>query len=374
MTSGGWRIGRIAGVELRADPSLAILAALIAYSMWTYLESEFPALGAGSALSLAAVTAVLFEASILAHELAHAVMARVRGYQVLRITLHMLGGFTWTEGDRTPRDEFLTTGVGPLSSAAVGALFLAVQAWGQSLLPEPITFVAGYLGLVNLIMAVFNLLPGFPMDGGRLLLAGLWRILGDRVRATRIAARVGQGLALLIVAAGLWLLLRTGDLWGLWPALIGWSLFQGASATMAQAEQRKRLESATAADVMSAPPPTVDADMPLASALERYLSGHDGEAFPVMDDGHVTGFISLRLAGGASADRPVRDAMAGASAVLEADPAEPLAAIADRMSERRAQAVMVVRDGRLVGVIEPEDLNRFLRSRRAHSHAERKTT
>ncbi|MGH2572405.1 MAG: M50 family metallopeptidase [Actinomycetota bacterium] len=374
MTNGGWRIGRIAGVELRVDPSLAILAALIAYNTWIFLESRFPELGGGGAVALAALTAALFEVSILAHELAHAVMARLRGYRVLRITLHMLGGFTWTEGDRTPRDEFLTTGVGPVASAGVGMLFLAVHAWGLGVLPEPVTFLAGYLGLVNLIMAAFNLLPGFPMDGGRLLLAGLWRILGDRVRATRIAARVGQGLALAIVAGGLWLLLATGDLWGLWPALIGWSLFQGASATMAQAERSRRLESATAADVMSPPPPTVPADMPLASALERYLSGHDGEAFPVMDGGHVTGFISLRLAGGASADRTVREAMAGALAVLEADPAEPLAAIAERMSERRAQAVMVVRDGRLVGVIEPEDLDRFLRSRGAHSHVERKTT
>jgi Zn-dependent protease/CBS domain-containing protein len=371
MTGGGWRIGRIAGVEVRVDPLLAIFSALIAYNMWAFLESRYPELGSGGTLGLAALTAVLFEVSILAHELAHAVMARLRGYRVLRITLHMLGGFTWTEGDRTPRDEFVTTAVGPLSSAAVGALFLAVHAWGRTFLSEPVIFVAGYLGLVNLIMAGFNLLPGFPMDGGRLLLAGLWRVLGDRTRATRIAARVGQGLALLIVAYGLWSLLRDGDPWGLWPALIGWFLFQGASATLAQADRRQRLESARAADVMAPPPPTVPADMPLASAMERYLNGHDGEAFPVMDDGHVAGFISLRLASGAPAHGIVREAMAGPDAVLEVGPDEPLAGIADRMSEHRVQAIMVVHEGRLAGVIEPEDFNRFLRSPRAH--AERKT-
>jgi Zn-dependent protease/CBS domain-containing protein len=356
----GWRVGRIAGIELRVDPSLFLLSALIAYNTWDFLSSRFFGLRSREAIALALATALLFEVSILIHELAHAVAARLRGIRVFGITLYMLGGLTYTDRDRSPGDEFVTTVVGPISSAALGALFLLVDVVGRDLLAGPVTAVARYLAAVNLLMAVFNLLPGFPMDGGRLLLAGLWKLLNDRVRATRIAARVGQGVALLIVAGAAWLVIRTGDLWALWPALIGWVLFQSAGATLAQAEQRSRLDGVAAKEVMAPPPPTVPPDLPLGTAMDRYLAGHDGEAFPVMEDGHVAGFISLRLAGSAPVDGRVREAMADPTAMIEAAPDERLSTLAERLDDGRAQTVMVVEDGRLVGVIEPEELQRFL--------------
>jgi Zn-dependent protease/CBS domain-containing protein len=358
----GWRVGRIAGIELRVDPSLFILFALIAFNIWEFLMARYE-VSSARALALALGTALTFEASILGHELAHAVMARIRGIRVFGITLYMLGGLTYTDSDRSPGDEFVTTVVGPLSSAAIGGLFLLVDALGRDVLSPPVSFLARYMAVVNVVMAVFNLLPGFPMDGGRLLLAGLWRLLNDRTRATRIAARVGQGVALLIVAAGVWLLIRTGDVWGLWPALVGWTLFQGASATLAQAESRRRLDDGVTGEVMSPPPPTVPPDLPLSSAMAQYLSGHDGEAFPVMEDGHVAGFISLRLAQSASPGQTVREAMAAPTAVIEAGPGERLSSLAERMGEHGAQTAMVVDDGQLVGVVEPEDLSRYLRRR-----------
>jgi Zn-dependent protease/predicted transcriptional regulator len=358
----GWRVGRIAGIEVRIDPSLFLLSALIFYNTWNFLSEpgRFFELGSGGAIGLALATALLFEVSILVHELAHAVAARLRGIRVFGISLYMLGGLTVTDGDRTPGDEFVTTVVGPISSAAMGGLFLLVDVVGRDVLSRPVTFVARYLAVVNLVMAVFNLLPGFPMDGGRLLLAGLWRLLNDKVRATRIAARVGQGVAILIVAAGVWLVATTGDLWALWPALIGWVLFQSAGATLAQAEQRSRLDAVAARQLMGPPPPTVPPDLPLRAAMDRYLAGHDGEAFPVMEDGHVAGFISLRLAGSAPQDGTVREAMADLSAVIEADPEERLSTLTERLGDGRARTVMVVEDGRLVGVIEPQALQRFL--------------
>jgi Zn-dependent protease/CBS domain-containing protein len=356
----GWRVGHISGIELRVDPSLFILFALIAFNIWDFLLARYD-LPSARALGLAVGTALAFEASILAHELAHAVMARIRGIRVFGITLYMLGGLTYTDSDRSPGDEFATTVVGPLSSAAIGGLFLLVDVLGRDVLSPHVSFLARYMAVVNVAMALFNLLPGFPMDGGRLLLAGLWRLLNDRTRATRIAARVGQGMALLIVAVGVWLLIRTGDVWGLWPALVGWTLFQGASATLAQADSRRRLDTAVAREVMSPPPPTVAPDLDVSSALAQYLNGHDGEAFPVMQDGHVVGFISLRLAGSASPGRTVREAMAAPTAVIEAIPTERLSSVAERMGERGAMTAMVVDEGRLVGVIEPEDLSRFLK-------------
>jgi Zn-dependent protease/predicted transcriptional regulator len=360
----GWRVGRIGGIELRVDPSLFLLFVLIAFNIWDFLMTRYR-IGGPRALLLAVATASTFELSILAHELAHALMARIRGIRVYGITLYMLGGLTYTDSDRSPGDEFATTVVGPISSAAIGGLFLLVDALGREVLSPPVSFLARYMAVVNLVMAAFNLLPGFPMDGGRLLLAGLWRLLNDRTRATRIAARVGQGMALLIVAFGVWLLIRTGDVWGLWPALIGWFLYQGATSALTQAETRRRLDTAVAGDVMSPPPPTVSPDLGLASAMSRYLKDHDGEAFPVMENGHVVGFISLRLASSASVDQTVREAMATPTAVIEASPGERLSSLAERMGESGALTAMVVDDGRLVGVIEPEDLDRFLQRRGA---------
>lgn len=360
----GWRVGRIGGIELRVDPSLFILFVLIAFNIWDFLMGRYR-IGAPRALILAVATASMFELSILAHELAHAFVARIRGIRVFGITLYMLGGLTYTDSDRSPGDEFATTVVGPISSGAIGGLFLLVDALGREVLSPPVSFLARYMAVVNLVMAAFNLLPGFPMDGGRLLLAGLWRLLNDRTRATRIAARVGQGMALLIVAGGAWLLIRTGDVWGLWPALIGWFLFQGASSALAEAETRRRLDEAEAREVMSPPPPTVPPDLGLSSAMSQYLDDHDGEAFPVMENGHVVGFISLRLARSASVDQTVREAMAAPTAVIEAGPGERLSSLAERMGEHGALTIMVVDDGRLVGVIEPEDLNRFLQRRGA---------
>jgi Zn-dependent protease/CBS domain-containing protein len=361
----GWRVGRIAGIELRVDPSLFLLSALIAFNTWDFLSSRFPELGSGGAIGLAVATAVLFELSILVHELAHAVTARIRGIRVFGITLYMLGGLTYTDSDRTPGDEFITTVVGPLSSAALGVLFLLADLSGRGVVARPVIFLLGYLAVVNLVMAAFNLLPGFPMDGGRLLLAGLWKLLNDRTRATVIAARIGQGVAILIAGMGIvWVASGNGDVWGLWPILIGWVLFQSATGTLVQASQRKRLDATTAREVMAPPPPSVPPDLPVMAAMSQYLAGHDGEAFPVIEDGHVTGFISLRLARTAPPDQTVREVMAAPTAVMEAEPGESLSTLTDRMGDLGTQAVMVVDEGRLVGVIEPEDLRRFVGRRR----------
>jgi Zn-dependent protease/predicted transcriptional regulator len=368
MFGGGWRIGRIGGVEVRVDPSLLLIGALITFNLWISFAQRFPLLSSGGAVGLAMVTAVLFFASILIHELAHAGMSRVRRIPVLGITLWMFGGATHAKVEaRGPADEFLITVVGPLSSAALGLGFRLVG--GADALGRPVSFMFTYLGAINLILAAFNLLPGFPLDGGRLLRSGLWKFLGNLSRATTIAARVGQAVALLIVAYGLFLAIdRQALAVGLWPALIGWFLFRAASESLAEEARRGRLRATRAADVMSAPPPTVPGDLSIASALDRYLDGHDGEAFPVMESGRVVGFVSLESARKHDPGRPVRDALIlGVEGAVQARPQDGLDEVLDRMGEQRGKmvlrTVLVVDDGRVMGVIEPEDLERELRGR-----------
>jgi Zn-dependent protease/predicted transcriptional regulator len=305
-------------------------------------------------------------ASILAHELAHAVMFRRRGIPVLGVTLHMFGGVTQGGAEpKRPWDEFIVAAAGPITTGAIGLAFLLLQVGLESPDPNPWRSMFRYLGFLNIAIAVFNLLPGFPLDGGRVLLAGVWRFTGDKARATTVAARVGQGVAVLIGGAGLIDLVRTGNLWGIWPLMIGLMLFQSSSAALAQSRHRARLEGATAGQVMSPPPPTVPADLSIAAALEQHLQGHDGEAFPVMDQGEVVGFISPRMAKSVPPDGKVRDAMVGTDTAVVAAPEEPMASLIQQIfGGEPVQTILVVKDGRLVGVIEPEDINRFVRRRR----------
>jgi Zn-dependent protease len=359
---GGFRIGRIAGIDIRADATLGILAFLITYNL--YDGFRLSGFGGGTALAAAALTSVLFLLSILAHELAHAVLFRVRGIPVLGITLHMFGGVTLGGSEaKRPYDEFIVAIAGPVTTGVVGAAFLLVYSGMQSPDPTPWQAMFKYLGFLNIVIALFNLLPGFPLDGGRVLLAGLWRLTGDRVRATTLAARVGQGVAFLIGVIGLIDLVRTGSLWGIWPMFIGLMLFQSSSAALAQSRRRSVLEGATAGQVMSPPPPIIPADLPISVALERHLEGHDGEAFPVMDGGRVVGFISPRMARSVPLDQTVRDAMVGTEATAVASPEEPMGTLIQRIGGGPVQTILVVQNGRLVGVIESEDLDRFLRRR-----------
>src|SRR6266496_2228352 len=295
MLTGGWNIGRIGGVEIRVDPSWGIIAVLFTFNFWLFLSdrSQFPDLGSGAAGALAVLTAALFFGSVLGHELAHAGMSKVRGIPVSGITLFLFGGATHAKVDaKGPADEFLITVVGPLTSAAIGVVFLIVHSLGRQTLGHPISAMVGYLAFINLILAAFNLLPGFPLDGGRLLRSGLWRAMGLQ-RATYVAARVGQGVGLLIVAAGIGIALISGDFIAfLWPAFIGWFLFRAASSSLVEGDRRQLLRSTTAREVMNAPPPAIPADLQIAVAMERYLLGHEGEAFPVIEGGHVVGFVS----------------------------------------------------------------------------------
>jgi Zn-dependent protease/predicted transcriptional regulator len=314
---------------------------------------------------LSLLTSVLFVLSILAHELAHAVMFRLRGIPVLGITLHMFGGVTQGGAEaRRPWDEFIVAVAGPVTTGLLGGVFLLARAGFQNTDPNPWQEIFLYLGGFNVIIAVINLLPGFPLDGGRVLLAGLWKLTGDRGRATMMAARGGQGVAALIGGYGAYRVAASGDLGGIWALIVGLMLFQSSSAALAQSRRRALLRGSTVGQVMSSPPPTIAADLPIPVALERHLEGHDGEAFPVIDQGRVVGFISPGMARSVSLDRMVRDAMVGTDTAEVADPDEPMESLIQRIGDGRVQTVLVMKDGRLIGVIEPEDMERFFRRRR----------
>ncbi|HEX2267185.1 MAG TPA: M50 family metallopeptidase [Actinomycetota bacterium] len=357
--NGGWRIGRIGGIEIRLDASLAILAAIAAFVLWRSFSVQGAPLDLGEVI-LAVTGAVILIGSILVHELAHALFARLRGVPVSHIRLFVFGGGAYTtEETKKPLDEFLLTVVGPLSSAAVGAAFVVIYRLSDSPF-APVIQLFLLLGRWNLALAVFNLLPGLPLDGGRIFHSAVWKITGNRYTATMVAGRVGQGLGILMVAAGVWLLFRSNDVWDLWFVLIGWEVHRAASAELSAARGRKFVRTPLR-DVMTAPPPTIPAELSIAEATESFLNGHEGESFPVMDDGRLVGFVSSREVGEVSPERKVGEFVFQEPGAVEATPAETLQEVTQRLGDRQWQAILVVDGGRLVGVFEHPALSALRR-------------
>src|SRR6266498_2360676 len=194
MFGTSWRVGRIAGIEIRIDSSWAVIALLVTYSMYLRLSLVYPDTPTGEAVGVAVLGAVLFFGSVLVHELAHALVSQARGIRVQDITLFLFGGATRARVEsRGPGDEFIIAVVGPLTSALLAVLFGIIDVFGRDALGRPLAGAFGYLAWVNLLLAGFNLVPGFTLDGGRLLRSAIWKATGSIKLATRIAFLAGQG-------------------------------------------------------------------------------------------------------------------------------------------------------------------------------------
>jgi Zn-dependent protease len=346
------------------DPSTLILVALLTYAVW---NSFGPLAPTGQALSLAALAAFLFVLAILVHELAHAVVARARGIEVKGVTLLMWGGYTETDGAwEKPSDEFLVSVVGPLSSLAIGFVLLFVVSSG--LVGHPgFEHVLRYVGGVNVTLGVFNLLPGFPLDGGRVLRSVLWKVMRDENKATRIAAFVGQVFGVALIALGIWELARPvgNSPFGLWPMLIGWMMFSTAAEVRRNAGVRRLLADGTAGEAMGPPPPSIPESISLSEALDRFLMGHEQDTFPVVDaQGGIAGlltFTAARRVGQQDPLRPVRDAMLPVIAGAVAKPDDTLDRVEQRLGTRRS--ALVLEGTAVVGQVSRADMDRWLRTR-----------
>jgi len=358
-----WRIGTIGGIPVNVDSSWVWIAVLVVYSLWSRFDVSYGNVQTGPALAYAVLGAVLFFGSVFLHELAHAVVARASGIQVLGITLVFFGGFTSAKSDeKGPGPAFAIAAVGPGTSLALGALYWALSR--ATLSGSPLSGALGYVAFVNLLMAGFNLLPGLPLDGGRMLEAAVWRLTHDRERGAQVAAVVGMGIAGLLVTAALFFVSKNEPFMGIWLLIIASFIFQAARGSRQQIVLRRRLSSATVADAMDPPPPAVPADMTLSEALDRFLRGHEHEAFPVVEEGRVIGMVtfgSAREVGMHDPLRPARDAVIPLENVLTASPDEPLEQVATRLGAGRA--ALVLRDGALVGAITGRGLARWATAR-----------
>jgi len=367
----GWKVGRLAGIDLAIHPSWLVIAFLVTYSLAELqLPAEFPGWTSLAYWLIGLATALLFFASVLAHELSHALVARRFGLKVDGITLFMFGGATSIDSDsRTPREEALIAVAGPAMSILIGIVLLGLGVFvGQPQLAA----LLGWLGFINLLLGIFNLIPGFPMDGGRVLRAILWRLRGDRLSATRNAALVGRGVAYLLIGFGVFLALRPGGtiFSGLWLALIGWFLSNAAEATMAQAGVERSLRGVRVRDAMEVNPPAVSPNEPVADLVqERLLRGEDRSFLVRHADGGLAGIVTLgdvrRLPRESWPGARVTDIMTRYGDLATIGPDAPMADALRLLQEREiGQLPVVDGDGRNpVGMVTRRGILRLLEAR-----------
>src|SRR5919198_2995446 len=366
MFGTSWRVARIADVEVRVDSSWAVVALLVTYSMYLRLSILYPELSGGGAVGLALLSAVLFFGSVLVHELAHALVSQARGIRVQDITLFLFGGATRARVDsRGPGDEFLIALVGPLTSGILAGLFGIVAGFGGDVLSAPLAGTLGYLAWTNLLLAAFNLVPGFPLDGGRLLRSAIWKATGSFRRATRVASVAGQGVGWLLVAGGVASLLA-GDLaGGIWFAFIGWFLVQAARSSYQELQLRDLLRGVEAEDVMATDLLRIPPELSLQDAVDDYFMRYDHGAFPVEEHGRTVGLLTLRGVRRVPREqwptRQVRDHMVPLGDQVVVAPDARMDGVLGKLQDGEAGRVLVAQDDEVVGIITPSDLTRWLR-------------
>jgi Zn-dependent protease len=367
-TSPGISLGRVFGFQIDLDYSWFVIFFLI---LGTFTGIVFPMYVPGLDRSLyvamGAAGALLFFFSLLIHELAHAFVARWKGIQVEGITLFIFGGMARTKSEAIrPMDELQIAGVGPLASLFLAVLFYGTAVLADARMWHPGFFaVAEHLGFLNLALAIFNLLPGFPLDGGRLLRSVVWRITGDLRKATKVATGAGRVLGWLIIAGGVYALLFGGQLVsGLWFIFIGWFLAQAADASYTQLILRQVLTGRVARDAMTHFPETVAPDVTLDSLVDNYFMKRPYNSFPVTDDGIVIGMITLlqvkRVPHAEWSRLRVADVMTPLIDTLIVSPQSPMTEVLERMSENETRRVIVAQEWELRGIITGGDIANWL--------------
>ncbi len=353
------RLGRVAGVEISLHYTWFVIAALITLSLVAQFHVANPEWSTAVVWTAAVVTGLLFFVAILLHELAHSLVAKAQGLPVRSITLFALGGVSQIEREAmTAGGEFRMAIAGPIASAAVGLVCMGVAAqvgWSPSgQAPGPLAAVLGWLGYINLGLAVFNMIPGFPLDGGRVLRAIVWRATGDEDRSTRIAARIGQVVAFIFIFWGLFRFTTGASAGGLWLAFIGWFLLDAAQASYAQSELMSKLRNVHVGDVMARNCATVDAQESLQDFVEQL--GRGGQrCFLVVENGTIAGLITPTDVRQVPRDRwpvtPAGAVMRPLERLHAVSPETPAVEGLKLMTEEDVNQLPVVADGHVEGVV-----------------------
>jgi len=365
------RLGRLLGIEIEIDYTWFIILLLLTATFTTHEAVRRSLEGFPPVYQwlFGLVVALLLFASVLLHELSHSLLAKINGLGISGITLFLFGGVSkLTREPRSALAELQIAIAGPLVSLFLAAVFGILAAFLGSLgLWSPLATMFGLLARLNLWLALFNLLPGFPLDGGRILRALLWYASGNFAQATRIASLSGQGLGFALIFVGVISFLGRAPLYGIWLAFIGWFLIQAAQSSYQQVVLRRLLSGVTVASLMTSEVTTVGAELSLEELVSRYFLTYNYAAFPVLRDGEVAGLVSLSEVRQVPREKWASTRVGEVVAPLrqtqilapEEDAWEALA----KMASEGAGRLLVMRGNTLCGILSRTNIMRLIRTK-----------
>lgn len=360
------RLGKIRGIEIGIHYTWLVVFGLLSYSLAVGVFPDwYPHWSSSTYWGVGVLSSLLLFASVLAHELGHSLVAQSRGIPVVSIVLFIFGGVAQiAEEARRALDEFLIAVAGPLVSLVIGVGSLVLWPAADQI-SEPLGAILHYLGYANLILVAFNLIPAYPLDGGRVLRAFLWGALDSVYRATRIASAVGVFIGFAFIAGGIFLVFRA-PLSGIWLVAIGWFLQNAAQQAYQQLQVRRLFEGVRVRQLMDADPVTISPDVPVDELVDALLQ-YNVRSLPVIEDGRLVGIVTLTDVRTTPRDqwpvRRVRDLMTPFEHLVVATPDSDIESVLRAMVARDIHQVPVVRDSTLLGLLTRNALLRYLQLR-----------
>jgi len=367
---GSLRLGKIAGIDIYAHLSWFIILVLLTWSLASdWFAQLFPGWATTTYWITAFISALLLFACVLVHELTHALVSQAHGLTVKNITLFIFGGVANIEEEvKRPGIEFQIAAVGPIASLLLAAVtfLLALPLRGSNSSAEAIL---DYLAVSNLVLGVFNLIPGFPLDGGRVLRSIIWKVTGNLQKSTRIASYVGQASAYVFILLGI-IEFFTGNFFnGLWTVFVGWFLLNASQTANTQVELQSTLQGVSVGQVMNPRPVTVPGNISLQRLMDEYFLPLGLHSAPVTQGDYLSGLITFTDIAGVARERwsyiPVGHVMRLLEQVYMTTPEQPLQDVLKMMGTQDINQVPVIQDGRLVGLLSRESIIRYLQVRQS---------
>ena len=386
MQRNSFRVARIFGFDINVDWSWLFVLFLVTWNLASLFGRLHPGWEDVLRWGTALAAALLFFASVLAHEMAHSLMAKAQGMSVRDITLFLFGGVSNIQRHPpTPIAEFLIAVVGPITSFVLGVLFIVLSGVNVGPVPaavqdptniieqlDPITTLLLWLGPINIVVGLFNLIPGFPLDGGRLVRSVFWVITGSLRQATRWASWMGQGVAWIMIVAGISMMFGaripifgTGFGNGLWLAFIGWFLNNASAQSYRQVVIRDVLEGVPVVKMMRKNPPTVSPTCSITDLVHDHVMGTDDHAFPVMENGRLVGIVTLddmrAVSRGQWDTTAVREIMTPKRQLVSVSPDEEADDALTKLTQRDVRQLPVLQNGQLIGLLRRRDIIKWFR-------------
>ena len=357
-----FQIGRLFGINIKIDYSWFVIFALVTWTLGSHYFPIFYHYWSKSTYWLMAIlTSIIFFASIIAHELAHSLVSKAKGIPVRSITLFIFGGVAEISDEpKKPSGEFWMAIAGPITSLTIAIIFriLYLVFGGHK---TPFSAMAMWLSFINLTIALFNLIPGFPLDGGRILRSIIWGITKNLKIATRAASIVGRVVAYMFILWGIWTIFSKNNVFdGIWIAFIGWFLENAASSSYRQMALRETLQGMKVRDVMMSNCTRLPKELTVRELVDSYILHSNYQCFPVMDNDVIIGIVTLQTVKNISKDRwesmTMEEAMTPLSEMTSVNPDEEVFTVMQKMSAENVYQFPVVENGQLIGMVSRDNI------------------